>query len=362
MTASWPSNPASSATVRATFPAERRPVRVVIVDDSPSMRAALRRILSMDPEIEVIGAAPEPHAARAMIKELNPDVITLDIEMPGMDGLSFLEKIMRLRPMPVVMVSTLTKRGAVQTIEALRLGAVDCVAKPSAMAMDMDGQAEALRQTVKAAARSSVARPMAAITPVRSLGLRPFRADSLIGIGSSTGGVEALFSLLRAFPSDCPPVLVVQHMPAAFTGGFAARLNTECAVNVVEATHGMAVEPGTIYIAPGGLTHMELTGGPRGRIALHDADPVGGHRPSVDVLFRSLVRLGGQAVGAILTGMGADGAAGLLAMRQSGARTFGQNEATCVVYGMPAAAMKLGAVEQELGLSGLPEAILAACR
>lgn len=337
------------------------PVRVVIVDDSPTMRAALRRILGVDPEIEVIGAAPEPHAARAMIKDLNPDVITLDIEMPGMDGLAFLDRIMRLRPMPVVMVSTLTKRGADQTIEALRLGAVDCIAKPSAMAADMDGQANLLRQTVKAAARSAVARPIAAIAPVKTVGRTPFFSDRLIGIGSSTGGVEALFSMFRAFPADCPPVLVVQHMPAAFTGGFAARLNQECAVRVVEAEHNMPLERGTVYIAPGGATHMKLSGGVHGRIALTDCEPVKGHRPSVDMLFESLAPIGSQAVGVILTGMGADGAKGLLTMRESGAHTFGQSEATCVVYGMPAAAMKLGAVEQELGLSALPDAILSAC-
>jgi two-component system chemotaxis response regulator CheB len=184
----------------------------------------------------------------------------------------------------------------------------------------------------------------------------------LIAIGSSTGGVEALFSLLPALPADCPPVLIVQHMPASFTRSFAQRLDAECRVRVVEATEGATVQPGTVYIAPGGETHMELAGGVAGRIKLRPGDLVTGHRPSVDVLFRSVAPLGAAAVGAILTGMGQDGAEGLLAMRRAGARTLGQSRETCVVWGMPRAAQELGAVEKEVGLSGLPEAILKACR
>jgi len=336
------------------------PVRVLVVDDSASMRVALNRILSADPEIEVVGLAPEPHAARGMIKELNPDVVTLDVEMPGMDGLSFLEKIMRLRPMPVVMCSTLTARGTEVTIEALRLGAVDCIAKPNGNPLEIARDAELLRKTVKSAARSRVRQggPAASVRPAAS-GSK-FR-NSLIAIGSSTGGVEALFSVIAALPTDCPPVLIVQHMPAGFTKGFAARLDSVCAVNVVEAQDGTPIESGTVYIAPGGERHMELSPGQM-RIRLRAADLVGGHRPSVDVLFRSVVRLGGSAVGVILTGMGADGAEGLLAMRRAGARTLGQNQETCVVYGMPRAAFELGAVEHQLSLSAMPEAILAACR
>ena len=336
-------------------------VRVLIVDDSPSMRAALNHILSSDPEIEVIGMAPEPHAARAMIKELNPDVVTLDIEMPGMDGLSFLEKIMRLRPMPVVMCSTLTARGAEATIEALRLGAVDCIQKPSGNAAEMAQNAALLCRTVKGAARSSVRRSTGGAGP--ALIIEPgSQREALIAVGASTGGVEALFSLLGALPAGAPPIMVVQHMPALVTGGFAARLDRECALTVVEARDGMPVEPSTVYIAPGGERHMELAGGVKGRVRLLSGDPVAGHRPAVDVLFRSVARLGPAAVGAILTGMGADGAAGLKAMRDAGARTFGQNEATCVVYGMPRAARDMGAVEKELSLSAMPAAILAACR
>lgn len=339
-------------------------VRTLVVDDSASMRAALNRILSADPEIEVVGLAPEPHAARAMIKELNPDVVTLDVEMPGMDGLSFLEKIMRLRPMPVVMCSTLTARGADVTIEALRLGAVDCIAKPSGNALELARNAEQLCAVVKAAARSTVrataaARPAAAPAPGRSAG--PLR-DAVIAIGASTGGVEALFALISALPVDGPPVLVVQHMPADFTGRFAARLDRDCAVHVVEATDGCPVARGTVYIAPGGKRHMELAGGLGGRIRLRAGDPVSGHSPSVDVLFGSVAPLGPRAVGAILTGMGSDGAQGLLAMRTAGARTFGQNQESCVVYGMPRSAFALGAVEREVTLSAMAEAILGACR
>lgn len=337
------------------------PVRVLIVDDSASMRAMLHRILAADPGIAVVGQAPEPHAARAMIKELNPDVLTLDVEMPGMDGLSFLEKIMRLRPMPVVMCSTLTARGAEVTIEALRLGAVDCIAKPTGNPLEIQQDAALLRKMVKEAARSTVRQTPAPAAPVAAAQPGDQR-DMVIAIGASTGGVEALFSVIGALPPDCPPVLVVQHMPAAFTHGFAARLDRDCRVTVVEAVDGTPIQPGTVYIAPGGEAHMELAGGTDGRIRLRRSDPVGGHRPSVDMLFHSVAPLGAAAVGVILTGMGSDGAEGLRAMRDAGARTFGQSRASCVVYGMPRAAFELGGVERELSLSALPEAILGACR
>jgi two-component system chemotaxis response regulator CheB len=338
-----------------------KPVRTLIVDDSASMRATLKRMLSADPEIEVVGMAPEPFAARDMIKQLNPDVLTLDVEMPGMDGLSFLERIMRLRPMPVVMCSTLTARGAEVTIEALRLGAVDYVTKPSGTPEDIERDATLLCEKVKTAARS-IARAGPTRLPQQPSIAGGGAIGKLIAIGSSTGGVEALFSLLPALPADCPPVLIVQHMPASFTSSFAKRLDAECRVRVVEATEGATVQPGTVYIAPGGETHMELVGGVAGRIKLRPGDLVTGHRPSVDVLFRSVAPLGAASVGAILTGMGQDGAEGLLAMRRAGARTLGQSRETCVVWGMPRAAMEVGAVEKEVGLSGMPEAILKACR
>jgi two-component system chemotaxis response regulator CheB len=337
------------------------PVRVLIVDDSPSMRAALNLILSADPDIEVVGLAPEPNAARAMIKDLNPDVVTLDIEMPGMDGLSFLERIMRLRPMPVVMCSTLTARGAAATIEALRLGAVDCIAKPTGNPLEIARDAALLCVTVKAAARSTVRSAPDQMALVKSVAPGSLR-DVVIAVGASTGGVEALFSILTALPADCPPILVVQHMPAAFTSGFASRLDKECAMRVVEAVDGTPVAPGTVYIAPGGHTHMELVGGVHGRVKLRATEPCGGHRPSVDVLFRSVSEVGPAAVGVMLTGMGSDGAEGLFAMRTAGARTLGQSRETCVVYGMPRAAFALGAIDREVPLSAMPEAILGACR
>lgn len=333
--------------------------RVLIVDDSPSMRAMLTKLLSSDPQIEVIGTAPEPHAAREMIKTLNPDVVTLDIEMPGMDGLSFLEKIMRLRPMPVIMCSTLTARGAEATIEALRLGAVDCIAKPSGNAQEMAQNGALLRKMVKGAARSSVRRAPA---PPARIAQGARMRDVVIAVGASTGGVEALFSLVGALPPDCPPVLVVQHMPAAFTNGFAVRMDRESRVRVVEAEHGMTLERGTVYIAPGGERHMELVGGSSGRIRLIPGDPVTGHRPSVDRLFQSVAPLGSRGVGVILTGMGSDGAIGLKTMRDAGARTLGQSRDSCVVYGMPRAAFELGGVEKEVSLSIMAETMLGLCR
>ena len=336
-----------------------RPVRVLVVDDSPAMCRLLSNLLAGDPDVEVVGCAPEPNAARQMIRELQPDVLTLDVEMPGMDGLSFLERIMRLHPMPVVMCSTLTARGTDIAIEALRLGAVDCIAKPKDAA-DVAHVGRVLCQTVKAAAGGRIARriPQA---PGPSTGER-LRSDMVIGIGASTGGVEALFHLLPSLPADCPPILVVQHMPAAFTSGFADRLNKAGALQVHEAHHGQAVLPGHVYIAPGGAAHMLLQADQPPRIRLDPGEPSGGHRPAVDVLFRSLVALRERAVGVILTGMGEDGAAGLLAMHRAGARTFGQSAESCVVFGMPRAAAAIGAVQRQLSLAALPSAIAGACR
>ncbi len=343
-------------------PTAAAPVRVLIVDDSATMRAALNRILSRDPCIEVVGTAIEPNMARAMIKDLNPDVVTLDVEMPGMDGLTFLERIMRLRPMPVVMVSSLTAHGAETTIAALRLGAVDCVAKPGLDA-DIASIGAELCKVVRNAAQARVRprRPQPAPVYAPAGDAR----DCIIGIGASTGGVEALFELLASLPVGGPPVLVVQHMPASFTPGFAARLNAECAINVVEAKNAALVLPGMVYIAPGGDTHMRLGNVAPGavpRIALAAGEKVAGHRPSVDVLFQSMVSLGPAGIGVILTGMGSDGAAGLAAMRTAGAHTIGQDAASCVVHGMPRAAMAAGAIAAEMPLSAIPRAIVEACR
>lgn len=338
------------------------PVRTLIVDDSAAMRAALQHILSSDPDIEVVGTAPEPHAARELIKQLDPDVVTLDVEMPGMDGLSFLERIMRLRPMPVVMCSSLTAHGTDVAIEAMRLGAVNCIAKPAGGPLEIRRDAAEICRVVKEASLSHVRskRQTAAvpcIAPVSRSG-----GDRLIAIGASTGGVDALFQILSRMPENSPPILIVQHMPDSFTESFARRLDKICRLSVHEAKDAMPIAPGMAIVAPGTHRHMMLNGGVRGSIRLVTGDAVGGHRPSIDVLFHSVAPLGGRAVGVILTGMGRDGAAGLLAMRKAGARTLGQSEESCVVYGMPRAASELGAVEQECDLAAMPEAILAACR
>ncbi|MXP10460.1 protein-glutamate methylesterase/protein-glutamine glutaminase [Pseudoblastomonas halimionae] len=336
------------------------PVRTLVVDDSATMRSMLTAALNADPGIKVVGVAPEPHTARQMMRELDPDVVTLDVEMPGMDGLSFLEKIMRLRPTPVVMCSSLTTRAAEVTIEALRLGAVDFVAKPTGVDDDMARVTAELCAKVKAAARSNIRQRRGATPPGPvSAGGGAFPEDRVIAMGSSTGGVDALFSILPRLPKDAPPVLVVQHMPPTFSSNLARQLDETCAMKVVEAHDCAPLAHGTVYIAPGGAHHMVLSGK---MVRLIDGQRVSGHHPSVDMLFRSVAPLGRKAVGVILTGMGEDGAAGLLAMRKQGARTLGQDEESCVVYGMPRAANELGAVERELSLSAMPMAIIGACR
>lgn len=336
-------------------------VRVLVVDDSATMRSLIAASLRTDPEIEVLGFANDPIEAREAIKRLNPDVITLDVEMPHMNGLDFLEKIMRLRPMPVVMVSTLTQAGAEATISALQLGAVDCIGKPAGGVSAAEAFVD-LPEKVKAAARSRV-RPYEGPVSVPEPPPKPeyVPEDVVVAIGSSTGGVEALMTLLSGFPANCPPTVITQHMPATFTKSFADRLNRICAAQVAEAHDGARLKPGHIWLAPGGASHLEVVHNSAPACRLVDADPVNGHRPSVDVLFHSVSRLKRAAVGVILTGMGKDGAEGLLAMRREGAHTLGQDEASCVVYGMPRAAYERGAVEKELPLHRLSNAILNLC-
>jgi two-component system chemotaxis response regulator CheB len=332
-------------------------IRVLVVDDSATMRGLITAALTRDPEIEVVGAAGDPFEARGMIKALNPDVVTLDIEMPNMNGIEFLEKIMRLRPMPVVMVSSLTQAGAEMTLRALELGAVDCVGKPT----NATGTAEALAEVadkVKAAARASV-RTKADAAPATPRRLNYLPSGDIVAIGSSTGGVEALLSILTQFPETCPPTVITQHMPATFTASFAARLDRASGAKVQEAVDGALLEPGKVYVAPGGATHLEVVRSAGLRCRLVQGDPVSGHRPSVDVLFNSVAQaVGEKAVGAILTGMGRDGAQGLLAMRKAGARTVGQDEQSCVVYGMPRTAFELGAVEKQVTLSSMGQTLL----
>lgn len=341
---------------------ENRPTRVLVVDDSALIRQLLTLLLSADPDITVVGAAQDPFEAREMIKSLNPDVVTLDIEMPKMDGLSFLEKIMTLRPTPVVMISTLTKANADVTIKALEIGAVDFIAKPTTnVAAAMETLGSELQAKVKAAARARVKARRERPAVLKRPPLGPTR--KVVFIGASTGGVEALLQVLLGLPADCPPVLITQHMPERFTTSFAHRLDQTCAMTVHEAAHNQEIEAGHVYIAPGGH-HLEIARhGARLVCRLHDEALVSGHRPSVDVLFRSAAKIVKQdAVGVILTGMGKDGAEGMLEMRHAGATTIGQDDATSLVYGMPRVAYERGAVMRQYPLLKVADAILGACR
>jgi two-component system chemotaxis response regulator CheB len=340
----------------------KKPVRVLIVDDSALIRELLTTLLSADPEIEVVGTAGDPLIARERIKALNPDVITLDVEMPNMDGLTFLRKIMTLRPMPVIMISTLTQAGADVTLEALEIGAVDFIAKPSndaAHALPL--LAGELQTKVKAAARMRVGARAAAPAPSRRV--RSVNASGkIVAIGASTGGVEALKVVLMNLPSDCPPILVTQHMPPRFTAAFAQRLDRECPMRVSEAIHDEPIEAGHVYIAPGSH-HLEIARhGTQFRCSLHEGPTVSGHRPSVDVLFRSVARVCPRStVGVILTGMGKDGADGMLELRLAGGRTIGQDEASSLIYGMPHVAFERGGVMRQCSLGKVADCILDAC-
>ncbi|AWI55968.1 hypothetical protein AB395_0000286 [Sinorhizobium fredii CCBAU 45436] len=324
------------------------------------MRGLISAVLNADPEVKVVGQAADALEARQAIKQLDPDVVTLDIEMPNMNGLEFLDKIMRLRPMPVIMVSTLTHKGAEATIAALEIGAFDCVGKPHPGDPNPFG---GLVEKVKAAARSQrksmITSNRAASAPTVSTASDYRAGRKIIAIGASTGGVEALIAVLQKFPANCPPTVITQHMPHTFTKSFSERLNRLCAPTVQEATDGARLEVGKVYLAPGGDRHLQIANASAPCCRLVDREPVNGHRPSVDVLFDSVAELAGRnAIGVILTGMGRDGAAGLLKMRNAGARTFGQNEKTCVVYGMPRVAHELGAVEMQLPLGSIGEEIL----
>jgi two-component system chemotaxis response regulator CheB len=329
-------------------------IRVLVVDDSATMRGLITARLRSDAMIEVVGQACDPHEAREAIKRLNPDVITLDIEMPNMDGIEFLDKIMRLRPTPVIMISTLTQRGADVSLKALEIGAFDCIAKPGTGSSD---DFDLLVEKVKAAADSR-RRFRRQSTAKRGTDATFTPDDRIIAIGASTGGVEALIAILSQFPPNCPPTVISQHMPATFTRSFASRLNNLCAASVSEATDGAPIEPGKIYLAPGDY-HLELAGSGTFRCRLSDAPKVNGHRPSVDVMFKSVMRaVGSRAIGVILTGMGRDGAEGLLTLRKAGGETIGQDEQSCVVYGMPKVAFELGAVARQLPLERIGETLV----
>jgi two-component system chemotaxis response regulator CheB len=335
-------------------------IRVLVVDDSALMRRVLSDLLARDPGIEVVGAAPDPYVAREKILELNPDVLTLDVEMPRMDGLAFLERLMRSRPMPVLMVSSLTEAGCATTLRALELGAVDFVTKPALdLREHLPELAREVAAKVKVAAAARVRRSAGPPRPPQDrTRAGTFRStDQVIAMGASTGGTQALQEVLLAFPPDGPGIVIVQHMPERFTRSFAERLDSLCTVRVKEAEDGDRVLTGHALVAPGGRHMRVAREGGLYRVRLSDDPPVNQHRPSVDVLFHSCAaHAGPNAVGILLTGMGADGARGLLAMRHVGARTIAQDEATCVVFGMPKEAIALGAAEQVLPLSRVPAA------
>lgn len=332
--------------------------RTIVVDDSPSMQKLIATVLQTDPDISVVGMAANPNEARSLIKALDPDVITLDIEMPGMNGLDFLERLMRLRPMPVVMISSWTRKGADATIAALEIGAFSCLPKPR---MDDESAFREICENVKAAAAAkSMIRQRYASSPAPAH-VRTATAASGLGamaIGASTGGVEALTEVLSSFPPDCPPTLVTQHMPEHFTRSFAERLNRLSAPTVVEASDGMPLRRGHVYVAPGAVGHLTVAGRADRVCRIVPGEPRSGHRPSVDEMFESVARAyGGNCAAALLTGMGSDGAEGMLALRKAGARTVAQDRATSLVYGMPAAAARIGAAEDILPLNEIAAAL-----
>jgi two-component system chemotaxis response regulator CheB len=342
-------------------------IRVLVIDDSALVRNLLSRILSEDRDIEVVGVAQDAYVAREQIKTLEPDVLTLDVEMPRMDGLQFLRNLMRLRPMPVVMCSSLTERGAAVTLSALELGAVDFVTKPKIdIAHGMEAYGAEIIDKVKTAARARVRAlgappaPRAATqSPAHSLSFRA--TEQVIAIGASTGGTEAIREVLSRLPADAPSVVITQHIPKAFSGPFAERMNTCSALTVCEAQDGQLIAPGHAYIAPGDMHLIVERDGARYRCRLSGAAPVNHHRPSVDIMFESVAAcVGRNAVGAILTGMGADGARGLRSMRDAGAATFAQDERTSVVWGMPGASVQLGAVELVLPLEAIADQLMQA--
>ncbi len=355
-------------------------IRVLIVDDSALVRKLLTKILNQDPGIEVVDSASDPFVAREKIKKLNPDVLTLDVEMPKMDGITFLSNLMRLRPMPVVMVSTLTEKGADVTFQALELGAVDFVSKPkSDLSNRIEEYSEEIISKVKMAASANVQavsnprrkpaeiitinveKKLSADAILKKSKKRIFKTtDKIIAIGASTGGTEAIKEVLLGMPPNAPGIVIAQHIPEAFSGPFAKRMNSLCAMTVYEASDGQQIIPGHVYIAPGSHHLMVERDGARFICRLSDGPPVNRHKPSVDVLFRSVAQNAGpNAVGAILTGMGDDGARGMHEMHEVGSPTIAQDERTSVVWGMPGEAVKLGGVDHVLPLDKVTAKLLS---
>lgn len=341
-------------------------IKVLIVDDSAVIRNLLTMIFSKDPSIEVVGTAPDPFIARDKIIKLNPDVMTLDVEMPRMDGITFLGKIMSHYPMPVLIVSSLTQKGADTTIKALEAGAIDVIAKPKIdISRGLEKISADIIAKVKAAASArvkkvSVENKITSSQPIKMKSRALLEStNKIIAIGASTGGTEALKDVLMKMPADSPGTVIVQHMPEKFTKSFADRLNTLCAMQVREARDGDGVIPGTVLIAPGSYHMCLKRSGARYYVKLNQDPPVCHQRPAVDVLFNSVaIYAGTNAVGVILTGMGADGASGLLKMREAGAKTMAQDEKSCVVFGMPKEAIARGAAQSVVPLKDIPQKIL----
>ena len=350
-------------------------IRVVVVDDSALVRSLLSEIINRQHDMECIGTANDPLVAREMIRELNPDVITLDVEMPRMDGIDFLGRLMRLRPMPVVMISTLTEQGAEVTLRALELGAVDFVAKPrvgvATGLSDLAGQivdkirVAAVAQVRRASARDPAASAVTSgnsATPAAGL-LGRLSTEKVIFIGASTGGTEAIKEILVHMPADSPAIVITQHMPAGFTTSFAARLNSLCQITVKEAVNGERILPGHAYIAPGGKQFHISRSGANYVAVVDDSPPVNRHKPSVEVLFKSAAAMVGRnAYGVMLTGMGADGATAMREMKDAGSYNYVQDEASCIVFGMPREAIAHGAADEVLPLNQIAPALVARLR
>jgi len=342
----------------------KRKIKVLVIDDSALIRSVLKEVINSFPDMEVIGAASNPLQAREMIKTLNPDVLTLDVEMPQMDGLTFLEKLMRLRPMPVLMISSLTERGSDAALRALELGAVDFLPKPKLGIVEgiqeyADEIAGKIRVAYGTKIHSHTQGEHSAITSLPALGNRIATTEKIIAVGSSTGGTEAIKELLIRMPADAPGILIAQHMPEAFTKSFANRLDGLCKIKVVESEGSERVLPGHAYIAPGHSHLLLKRSGANYMTELSQSAPVNHHRPSVEVLFRSVAQFAGKnAIGVMLTGMGKDGAIGMLEMRQAGAYNLAQDEASCVVFGMPREAIAVGAVDEVVPIQEMTQRVL----
>ena len=337
-------------------------IRVLVVDDSALIRSLLAEIIKQTPDMELVGAAPDAYVAKDMVMDLKPDVITLDIEMPKVDGLTFLDRLMKARPTPVIMISTLTEKGADATIRSLELGAIDFIAKPKIDVARGIGEYQAeIVDKIRIAAKTTPRPRSRSSIDVKAIPLQYSGTETIVGIGASTGGTEAIRSVLEQLSPAFPATIITQHMPPNFTKSFAHRLNSICQMNVHEAQDGERILPGNAYIAPGDK-HMTLVrSGADYRIKLDDGPLVCGHKPAVDVMFNSLAKVVGKnAIATILTGMGKDGAVGLLALQQSGAITMAQDEASCVVYGMPKAAVDIGATKHIIELGKMSKALTKA--